>query len=55
LRKEANILGISAAGTPEWGFHPNSNQKGIMNILSKQINKGNPIRYASPETSIDEE
>jgi hypothetical protein len=63
LRKEASILGTAASGTPEWGHHGNrpSNAPSVMginvtNILTHHLgtSNNNPIRYASPETSIEE-
>ena len=57
-------MGTSASGTPEWGHHGNrsSNTPSVLginvtNILTHHLigANNNPIRYASPETSIEED
>jgi hypothetical protein len=59
IRKEAAILGYTTSSTPEWGLHGGhpSNTPSVTNILSNHLigMRANPIRYASPETSIEED
>lgn len=52
-------MGNTTSGTPEWGLHGGhpSNTPSVTNILSNHLLglKANPIRYASPDTSIEED